>query len=172
MNESWMNIQTWSWRAASHETFPCLPQSSWTTQTGLGLMQTRSALCVLYQALSCTPTEGTLAPWRGLQSQQRRAQGRWPPVLGCLWPHFALFIQGQDMLLFPYKMQHFPHIWYFIVILIQNKCLKLNSHTLRGSTQKWNQVNVCFPPSWFYVKPDRHLEAQRQAFFPISILRQ
>lgn len=58
MNESWMNIQTWSWRAASHETFPCLMQSSWTTQTGLGQMQTCSALCMLYQALSCTPTEG------------------------------------------------------------------------------------------------------------------
>lgn len=43
-------------------------------------------------------------------------------------------------------------------------------HKLRGSTQKWNRVNVGFPPSSFYVKPDRHLGGQRQGFMPISIL--
>lgn len=48
--------------------------------------------------------------------------------------------------------------------------LAVELHTLRRSTQKWNRVNDGFPPSSFYVKPDRHLGGQRQGFMPVSIL--
>lgn len=73
------------------ETFPCLMQSSWTTQTGLGRMQTCSALRVLYQALSCTPPEGTLIPVAGTAVTAAAGPEQAAP-LGCPWPHPLTFL--------------------------------------------------------------------------------
>lgn len=101
---------------------------------------------------TCTPPEGTLVPVaRTAVTAAAGPERAAPPGLPPASPsHFPLGIQGQGTLLFPYKIQHFPHIWYFVMI--------------------WSKINAC---SWTAYVEGQHpeMEPGQRRFSSFIILR-
>lgn len=101
------------------------------------------------------PLRGHSLAWWRLQAQGQQAEwASLPRAATNPVPRYALFIQDQDTLSFPYKSQHFLSIWYFIMTWTQKECLRMKPHRRpvprlppysRFSDQQWATIPSSIP---------------------------